>query len=152
VAIRPYFAIPFVLACGYVAQRIGPGRLAAILAAMIALAIPLALTLWGRWQLVPLVLILLGEALSTYMLLAVMRRAPAGLMHQYLAIYFTACMIPGLAPLGLAWLLDRRPELAMSLILVIAASASIGLFMVERRRTPQDAQLEQASAVPAVEA
>lgn len=132
VGIKPYFAIPFVLLCGYVAHRIGPARLAAILAGMIALAIPLALALWGRWQLLPLVVVLLGEAMSIYTLLAVMNRAPSGRMHQYLAIYFTACMIPGLAPLGLAWLLDRLPSFAMSLIFVIAVSVSVSLFLVER--------------------
>lgn len=150
VGIKPYFAIPFVLLCGYAAQRIGPGRLAAILAGLIALAIPLAMGLWGRLQLIPLVLVLLGEAMSIYTLLAVMRRAPAGLMHQYLAIYFTACMIPGLAPLGLAWLLDRWPEVAMSMIMVIAASVSCGLFLVERQ-TRADAPAEETCAVPAVE-
>lgn len=151
VGIKPYFAIPFVLLCGYVASRIGPGRLAAILAGMIAAAIPFALALWGRWQLAPLVLVLLGESMATYTLLAVMQRAPAGLMHQYLAIYFTVGMIPGLAPLGLAWLFDRAPGLAMVLILIIAATVSIWLFLVERK-TRGAAPAQNTCAIPAVEA
>lgn len=135
VATRPYVAIPSVLAFGYIAQWIGPGRLASILAAVISLAIPLALTTWGRWQLLPIFLVMVGESMSTYALLAVMKRAPAALMHQYLAIYFTACMIPGLAPLGLAWLLDRAPQAALLAICLIAAIAAIGLFFVDRKPT-----------------
>jgi hypothetical protein len=133
VATRPYVAIPSVLAFGYIAQWIGPARLASILAAVISMAIPLAMSVWGRWQLVPIFLVMVGESMSTYALLAVMKRAQAGLMHQYLAIYFTACMIPGLSPLGLAWLLDRAPQAAMLAICFIAAAAAIGLFFIDRK-------------------
>jgi len=150
VGIKPYFTIPFFLVCGYVAQRIGPARVAAILAGMIALAIPLAMSLWGRWQLIPLVMVLLGELMSIYTLLAIMARASGGMVHKYLAIYFTACMIPGLAPLGLAWLLDRWPQAAMAIILVVAASVSLGLFLVERR-TREDMPAEETCAIPALE-
>jgi hypothetical protein len=150
VAVRPYFSIPFCLLCGYVAQRIGPARLASILAALIALAIPLALGAWGRWQLIPLFLVLLGETMSTYAMLAVMRRAPAGMMHQYLAIYFTACMIPGLAPIGLGWLLDRWPQAAMLLIFLIAAAAAVAFYLVEPWK-PENSPAAHAGAVAAIE-
>jgi hypothetical protein len=88
--------------------------------------------------------------MSTYAMLAVMRRAPPGMMHQYLALYFTACMIPGLAPIALGWLLDRWPGGAMLLIFMIAASSAVAFYLVEPSN-PQNAPAMDGGAVPAIE-
>jgi hypothetical protein len=57
-----------------------------------------------------------------------MRSADPAHMHRYLAIYFTTCLIPGLTPLGLAWMVDHHPQLAMQLVMLVAAIVAIGFF------------------------
>src|SRR5207253_1630516 len=110
--------IPAMPLFGYIAQRIGPARVAGGLAALVALGMVLTFTVTGRLQLIPLLMIFTGANVWFYALLSAMRCARPTLMQQYLALYFTVCMIPGLAPLGLAWLLDRRPELTMVLMML----------------------------------
>ncbi|HTL28643.1 MAG TPA: MFS transporter [Tepidisphaeraceae bacterium] len=133
VASRPYFLIPILLLLGYLSHRIGPARVAGALAVLILVSIPLAMTLSGRQQLLPLLMIATGASGTYfYVILAVMRSANPGQMHRYLAIYFTTCLLPGLAPLGLAWLVDRTPHLAMSLIMIVAAIVAIGFLSPAR--------------------
>jgi hypothetical protein len=74
-----------------------------------------------------------GANVWAYALLSAMKCVRANQMHQYLALYFTICMIPGMAPLGFAWLLDRRPDLAMSLIMLIAVIVSVGFLLLDRK-------------------
>jgi Na+/melibiose symporter-like transporter len=127
VACRPYVMIPALLFLGYLSHRIGPARVAGMLAALILLGIPLAMTVHGRFQFVPLMLIsVCAFGTYFYVLLAVMRDADQTRMHQYLAIFYTVCMLPGLAPLGLAWLVDHMPNLAMMLIMIVAAIVAFG--------------------------
>lgn len=127
VASRPYVMIPGLLLFGYISHRIGPARVAGGLAVLILVAVPLSILSWGRFQLVPLLMITTA-AFGTlfYVLLAVMRSADQSRMHQYLAIYYTVCLVPGLAPLGLAWLMDHAPNVALTLIMLIAAIVAVG--------------------------
>lgn len=127
VTYRPFVLIPALLLLGYLAHRIGPGRVVGGLATLIFVAIPLSMIFTARLQLVPLLMIATGSiATYFYVLLAVMRSADQSRMHHYLAIYYTACILPGLAPLGLAWLMDRTPNLAMVLIMIVAAIVAMG--------------------------
>jgi hypothetical protein len=129
VASRPYVLIPVLLLLGYLSHRIGPARVAGALALLILSAIPLAMTLSGRLQLLPLLMIATGASGTYfYVILAVMRSADPNHMHRYLAIYFTTCLIPGLTPLGLAWMVDHHPQLAMQLVMLVAAIVAIGFF------------------------
>jgi Na+/melibiose symporter-like transporter len=149
VATRPYLGIPFALFCGFLAHRIGAARVSGMLAALMAVGIPLTFVVWGRWQLVPLFMVLLGESMSTYAMLVVMDRAPPRLMHHYLAIYFTACMIPGLAPLALAPLSDHAPVLTLVIIMLTNVAIAVGFLLLERRRRePSPAVESTAVAAP----
>jgi hypothetical protein len=130
VGVKPYVLIPAVLLFGYLAQRFGPARVAGGLAALIACASPVALVVRGKAQLAPMLLVFAGANVWFYALLSAMRCAKSQQMHQYLSIFFTVCMIPGLAPLGLAWMVDRQPVVAMVLIMVIATMAAIGFFVL----------------------
>jgi Na+/melibiose symporter-like transporter len=134
VASRPYIMIPVLLLLGYISHHIGPARLAGVLAALIFVSIPVSMLVTGRLQLLPLLMITTGAGGSYfYVLLAVMRSADQARMHQYLAIYYTICVIPGLAPLGLAWLMDRTPNLAMLLIMIVAAIVAVGFLYPARK-------------------
>jgi Na+/melibiose symporter-like transporter len=129
VASRPYVLIPVLLLLGYLSHRIGPARVAGALALLILSAIPLAMTLSGRLQLLPLLMIATGASGTYfYVILAVMRSADPAHMHRYLAIYFTTCLLPGLTPLGLAWMVDHHPQLAMQLVMLVASIVAIGFF------------------------
>jgi hypothetical protein len=128
----PFLTIPFTLLFARLAKFIGPARIGGLLALITAAAVPLAWALHGRWQFIPLAMLMLGAGVYTYALLTVMRSAVPGLMHQYLALYFTACMIPGLTPLGLAWVLDRWPAVALGSILLASLAGGVGFFWSER--------------------
>jgi MFS family permease len=146
VASRPYFLIPALLFLGYLSHHIGPARVAGGLAALIFAAIPLAMLLSGPMQLVPLLMISTGAGSTFFfVLLAVMRSAEEMRMHHYLAIYYTVCVIPGLAPLGLAWLIDRTPNLAMGLIMIVASITAIGFLIMNQSAPVASAQLKEQS-------
>jgi hypothetical protein len=134
VACRPYVMIPGLLLLGYISHRIGPARVAGGLAVCVLLAVVLSFVSWGRVQLVPLLLMATaGFGSYFYVLLAVMRSADQARMHHYLAIYYTVCLVPGLAPLGLAWLTDHAPNLALLFIMIVAAIVAVG-FLFPRSR------------------
>ena len=138
IGVQPYIGIPFALLCGYLAHRLGPTLVAGMLCVLMALGIPMAFLLWGRWEMISLFMILLGETMSMYAILVVMLRAPDRLMHQYLAIFFTACVIPGLAPLALAKLSDYAPNVVMLLIMLICAAVAVGFFVLQRGETASE--------------
>ena len=138
IGVKPYIAIPFALLCGYLANRIGPARVSGLLCGLMALGIPMALVLWGRWQFLSLFMILLGETMQFYSILVVMQRVPERRMHQYLAIFFTACIVPGLAPLGLAKLSDDAPTVVMLIIMVMCAVLAVGFFVLDKQASESE--------------
>jgi len=149
----PYVGIPISLLIGHLAHRIGPMKMSAFLACLTIVSVPLAITFRGRWQFVPLFAVMAGANVTTYGMLAVINRARSDHTSYYLAIYFTAAMLPGMAPLGLARIFDWRPAVALGGIFVIAAALAIGFLVTERQmRLSGSAAEESARAEPNADA
>lgn len=120
IALRPWVLVPAALAAGWFADRRTP--LAVVAAGNLALATgAVALQfLSGSAAIAALLIATPALFCYNYSLLAIMLHAGAGRNHHYLAIFYTLAILPGLAPLGLGWLLEQTPRVSIALLVALS--------------------------------
>lgn len=134
IAIRPYFLIMFSLTGCYMTQWIGSHRVAAIAISLTLPAVVLLKWMHGPWQLAPLVMAEIAGSVYTYSLLAVMHQAQPERRHQYIALFYSALILPATAPLWLGYLMDSYANATLVILASLAVIGAIVFYLADPRR------------------
>jgi MFS family permease len=127
VGLKACMGVPVVLVVAKLSKRVTAQGIAMMFAGMAALGLALLPVCRGVWLLAPLVLVGQSFAMYAFCILAVMRHAGVGQTHRHLAVFYSLAFFCGLMPLGLGWVMDQAPTLAVVLAAGIAMAA-VGLF------------------------